>query len=589
MGSLPLLREHWRVLVLLGLTAGVTAPALSAGFVSDDDGVIVRGHVIHDASLWTEMLKHPAMFVNANGGVLAEDHTYRPVPVSLFFLEAPFAGREPFLYHLSNWLLHLINVGLVYALARRLLSPTRRQYAWLAAALFASAPHLAEAYVWINGRSDPLAALFALAALLVWRPALAENLTRGRRLARFAATSVLFFLALLSKEIWLIAWPAMLVIPWLARFDAKRRLLAVTPFAAAALATLAVRSLVLQSAQRGATTTRTLAALPRVPLLLLDGLSELVAPTRLYWRQLCIEYNALAPWTFAAAAAVCLVLAGLAVASFRKAPLVLWSCTWFGLTLAPAAMITLSPGWGGFGRYLYVPAVAFALLFAEGIGWLAEQLQSRGRPPALAPCLAALLVLRQGALLAHETGDYASDASLYLDVTKRAPEAAHGYLGLAYIMFERGQPAHALELFRKASQRDPSSFEAELGIIQALELVADHTGAEREARRVLARVPPQRANLIRTHLVANIHLHAPEEAAQLLTDCLSNPFEQALCDPWIARLTHDHPLSERYRALFAARAPGLPPNARRRLDELSRPQGTPGSAASAPASPPVIP
>jgi tetratricopeptide (TPR) repeat protein len=569
------LREHWPVLVVLALTGAATLGCLSADFLSDDFGIIKSGRVIHDPSLWTEMLKHPAMYVNAFGGELAEDHTYRPVPSSLFFLEAAIGGHSPFFYHFTNWLLHLVNVCLVYVFALRLLSPERQRYAWIAAAFFGSAPQLAEAYVWINGCSDPLAALFALAALLAWQPALSAELSPGRRLGRFALTGLLFFLALLSKEIWLVAWPVVWITPWLTRLGLKRRLLVSVPFAMAVLGTLLVRSLVLQGATRGSSASRALSSLALVPVLLLDGVSELVGPTHLYWRHLFAEYNGLPGWAFWLAAAACLGLGAGALALFRRAPLVLWACTWFALSLAPAAVIASAPGWCGFGRYLYVPAIALAVLLAEGVGWFAEQLQTNGRPAGLAPALMSLLVLRNGVLLAQETGDYADEAALYTDVIEQAPEMAHGYRGLADIMLERKRPGPASELYRKALQRDPTSIEAALGLMRALELSGDHVGAERLARKALRIAPRQRANAIRAHLIANLHLHAPEETIQLLLDCLASPYERTECDPWIVRLTHDHPLREQYRSALTARAKELPEEARKQLQALVEGPGSP--------------
>jgi hypothetical protein len=104
--------------------------------------------------------------------------------------------------------------------------------------------------------------------------------------------------------------------------------------------------------------------------------------------------------------------------------------------------------------------------------------------------------------------------------------------------------------------------------MRALELNGDYPGAERLARKALRIAPQQRANAIRAHLVANIHLHAPEETVQVLLDCLANAYERTACDPWVVRLTHDHPLQEQYRSVLTARAEQLPDEARKRLHAL---------------------
>jgi hypothetical protein len=564
------LGRPWALLLLLVVVGGVTSPSMSAGFLYDDLGVIVRGDVIHDWANFPEMLGRPAMYVNALGDELSEDHTYRPVPLATFFVDASLYGRQAWGYHLTSWLLHLACVALVYLLALRLLPPSSSGYALLAAALFGTQPHLAEAYVWINGRSDPLAALLGVSSLLVWRLGLPDEARGARRTAAWTGAAALFFLALLSKEIWLVGLPVLALTPWLASRSLRERFVALVPFAAATLACVIVRHLVLRAALRGSTGSRVWDALPRLPLFLLESAGEFVAPVHLYLRHLHAEYAARPPWLSMAAIAL---LAALAFAAFRarqRAPVALWGAAWFAALLAPAVLVVNSPGWLGFGRYLYVPGVGLAIVLASGFAALARLLASRERATWIAPALALVLVLRQTVLLAFEMPDYQSERALYADVVEQAPDMAHGLLGVARTMLTREQAPAAVELLRRAAELDSTNIEAGLELIQALKLSSDLRGAERVARSMMARVPPQRINAVRVELVSTLHLHAVEESAQLMLDCLAQPYQQNFCYPWIRDFTHGHPHSARYRELFAQGAARLPAEARATLERLSR-------------------
>lgn len=68
-------------------------------------------------------------------------------------------------FHLTNFLLALVLVGLVYLICH-LLIPTRRA-AGAAAPLFAAHPLIVEPIAWISGRKD-LPAVFTLGALAFW-------------------------------------------------------------------------------------------------------------------------------------------------------------------------------------------------------------------------------------------------------------------------------------------------------------------------------------------------------------------------------------------------------------------------------------
>ena len=95
-------------------------------------------------------------------------------------------------------------------------------------------PRLTECVAWIGGRTDVLASLFVLAALVTWRP---------RRARRWAAAALLL-LGLLSKEVAVAGMVAVAALEWRARAQGSPRrwaVRAVVPLGAAALAYTALR------------------------------------------------------------------------------------------------------------------------------------------------------------------------------------------------------------------------------------------------------------------------------------------------------------------------------------------------------------
>jgi hypothetical protein len=148
-------------------------PDLGHGFVKDDFAWIEGSRVAAASDVWQ-------LFQRQNG-------FYRPVVSLSFALNERLSGPHPFAYGLTNLLLVLAAMALLYALARSLGMPWGAGV--LAAALWALNPHgVGGAILWISGRTSLLLIVFALAAAIA--------LTRGS----VALAAAFCALALFSKE-----------------------------------------------------------------------------------------------------------------------------------------------------------------------------------------------------------------------------------------------------------------------------------------------------------------------------------------------------------------------------------------------------
>ena len=176
--------------------------ALHNPFVYDDHDTVVANPSLVDVS----NLKFVFLY-----------SPFRPVVNVSYAIDRALWGYEPLGFHLTNVLLHVAVVLLVYALARRVLADAGiergcTEGAFAAAALFAVHPMQTEAVAYVSGRSEVLCAVWFLAAMVLARDAMAS----GSAL-RGAAACVCGALAIASKEVGLVLPVMVVVYDWLLR------------------------------------------------------------------------------------------------------------------------------------------------------------------------------------------------------------------------------------------------------------------------------------------------------------------------------------------------------------------------------------
>jgi protein O-mannosyl-transferase len=195
-GGAPLSRAgRWAPLPACGaagLAVLLYASALDNPFVYDDFRLIVENPSIQNLS---GVLT-----------VLARDVT-RPLVTLSYALDTALWGTRPFGYHLTNVLLHALNVLLAYRVAfvaaedwrRRgggasAFSPSPAVVATVTSVLFAAHPVLTQAVGYITGRSELLYGAFFLASILAAR----QCMRSGGRWRSIAVT--FWVLSILAKE-----------------------------------------------------------------------------------------------------------------------------------------------------------------------------------------------------------------------------------------------------------------------------------------------------------------------------------------------------------------------------------------------------
>jgi tetratricopeptide (TPR) repeat protein len=480
-------RGWLQIVLLLALVTALLAPTLKADFLWDDFDQIVRSSTIGDFSRIPFYFTHNVVQSAGGEGRGADGvDTYRPLFMVALAAVYQINGPDPFWYHAAVLAAHLLVCTLLWNLGVRWLES--RLAASLAVFFFACHPVTAEAYLWSSALPEPLAAagLFGTILILDRRVAGRENGSAVWLAA--SAAALVFFAGLFAKEVVLAALPA------LGLFLVGRgvRLRHLLPAVVAGLGFVMIRTAALAGLQAtGADWAQRMQALKVYPVLVLDGLSAMLTMQPVGIRHLSWEYAEIGWGISTAAAIVVVTLLAVVFVGRKKAPLALAAALTTCLMLLPIALVATVPGWGGFGRYLYVPlavtALALAQLAALAHKSLAEH-QPRFRWAVAATVGVALIVEMVG--LQRALWVYANQENLSLAATEIFPEGPDGWEWLGNVHMDRGDLDSARECYRKATERGPQLFRPRHNLAMALYYTGHPAEALEQLEILDAQHPP---------------------------------------------------------------------------------------------------
>lgn len=198
------------ILVSVALAVGAYLQVLYAPFVTDDN-LYITGNAklagLQPGELWR-------LFVEPYNGF----NEFLPLRDLSYWFDMTMFGMTPAAFRISNLILYLLCLPLVYSVTVNLWRYFRpadsASATWAAAvvtALFALHPSHVEAVVWISGRKDLLAAMFALLAL--W---FAVNARRERGLSTpYAVATLVTFVAVMLSKVLFAALAPVIALLWL--------------------------------------------------------------------------------------------------------------------------------------------------------------------------------------------------------------------------------------------------------------------------------------------------------------------------------------------------------------------------------------
>ena len=442
------LKKDFLFLFLLAMVGGgIYAGTFSNQFVYDDQVTVRENLFIRD---W----KNLSRFFSSDYYLRSEEYSFRPMVTLSYFLDYSWSGTDPRGYHLTNLILHLLSVGAVYFLARKVLRS--RGAAFLGSLAFTVHPALVEAVAGISFREDLLCAFFFFLSLLLYisserREMEPREETPARAAPALFPISILFFLlALLSKEMAvtlpLVAAAYEIIIRQRRGRDLLRPRLVIL-FVIGGLY-VAARFLLLY--QRG--------AIPAAPdfgdvftrlLLVFKGVG-LYGRLIFFPLKLTVEYpDPLPPlvWGDYLLLPALLTGAGLIWAGlkFPGGPAKRFGLAFLLLTLLPILNIVPNARLGA-ERFLYLPFAGFALFGAAALSSLWNGISS-GRLRRLFGGVVSLILLFWALGTIGQNRVWKDNLTLFTRAVRASPRSSKAHQGLGNELFRLGRlPEAAAEL-----------------------------------------------------------------------------------------------------------------------------------------------
>jgi hypothetical protein len=415
----------WLGLSIAALALLASGIGLHNGFAYDDRWIIVENNAAHTLVRPWEVFGH-TYWPTTRGASL-----YRPLTILLYATQWVLGRGGPFLFHLVNVSLYMVDSVLVLLLGLQCLPRTA---AWVAAALFAVHPVHVEAVANVVGQAELWTGLVLLSAVLVYVRERQGGVTLPRQSA-FVIVG-LFVVGMLIKEN-AIVLPALLVIaevflvrdtrPWRERADGLLSLLLwMTMFA---LAFLWVRTKV--TGEIGGDTEHP--ALTHLSMgqrsLLMLGLVPIFGRLLVWPDHLSADYSpqmveGYSGWHVGLlpGAVMLLLVVILLLVSWRRAPVVTFGIAWFVVAISPVANILIPSGILIAERTLLVPSVGVVLAAGMAVPWVMQRLQKQARAARLGAAGAVALVLALGvAKSVDRTRTWKDSATVFNSLIVDAP------------------------------------------------------------------------------------------------------------------------------------------------------------------------
>lgn len=483
-----MLIEFWWLLPALVLGFLVYVNTLYGEFVYDDLRQIVRNTLIQDGSrFWQAMTSDVWAF---KGGEEAVSNYWRPSFVFWMILNFRCFGLQTFGWHLTNILIHVGVVALVFALSRRL--NLSRPIAAAIAMIFAIHPAHSESVAWISGAPD----LILAAALLgsIW---FVDLLSEKPTPFRWVLAIGLYIVALGAKEV-AILYPLMVVALLLPNDDRNdkgfpaRPLSLTWPFVAVAIIYLIARYAVLGKTQRlpegAATLGQTILTAPAV---FAFYLRQMIMP---YWIGPSYPMRAVADvnigmTNFAIPLAVAVAAIGWMIWMASRSKTARIGLAIFLVPLLPTFNIgVFHPEQLVHDRYLYLPLLGFLLLTIPAIASALQRFGGMTMTHAAATVfiIAVILAIPLGAQTVRYNRAWTSNLALWEWGVQSDPNSAYNYQQYAVQLHQAKRLDEAVKAFDRSTEIHPM---ATTYVSRATALIDQNrfSEAERDLREVTSK------------------------------------------------------------------------------------------------------
>ncbi|MFC1576759.1 tetratricopeptide repeat protein, partial [Candidatus Omnitrophota bacterium] len=374
---------------------------------------------------------------------------------------------NPFGYHLTNLLLHIVNVMLVYFLCLRLIHPPAplapsRSIPFLTALFFAVYPIHTESVAWIKNRSDLLAAVFFFGSLLLFIRHASEEKVRGRILS-YAGALACFILSLFSKEMAL-SLPFVLclyALCFISREELKKTLAKTLPFFGVTALYLIFKVTALGMLVSAGNVSERLGIYPSFLVILKTVgyyLFLLAFPFDLNAERILNIPNSIFEPAVILSTLALLSLFIIIAKQFKRSRLISFSVIWILATLLPASNMIFLSGRPIAEQRLYIPSFGFALFLAAGIAMARALLIGRLARNTLrhaALLLSAVILISYSTAAMSRNRDWKDSITFWEKTAERSPRSAKARNNLGKAYYETGEIEKAIASYREALEINP--------------------------------------------------------------------------------------------------------------------------------------
>jgi len=471
------MNRRFIILILISLTFFTFANSLKNDFVWDDIFFIVHNNYIKNLNFL------PQYFYSAKTYAARPDYfIFRPLRTVIFALEYKLWGLNPFGFHLTNIILHILNVLLVYFLISKLSG--KKNLGFITALIFSLHPAQTEAVSWVKGRADLLFVLFFLLGFL----AFLKREEKEDSIWESILIYLSYFLALLSK-IMAITFPFILILYKIGLGKKKdgdgeksgRGIVGRDKFLFFNLflitsAFLLTRHLVIgrtsQSAYLGGSAYYTFLTMLRV---FPAYLKIIIFPLNLIadYSGIKISHSITEPEVILSLFFYLVVICSL-VFSWRKNRLIFFALSFFFVTLIPVANIIPTMQFMA-ERFLYLPSLGIFLTLALLINKSAAILSSR---KLILWLLVSLLIINFIPLTINRNACWRNEITLWEETRTRAPHSSRIIENLAFAYLNAGRPDKAIPLLKKMLPRSKKKYK----ILDYLGLACYHKNEMEKAK-----------------------------------------------------------------------------------------------------------
>ncbi len=442
---IPITKKHQIILsicLILTVTFISFSPSLENDFVNwDDDSYVTENPLIMELS-WSSIKGIFSQYLMGH---------YHPLTLLSYALEFHFFKLNPFAYHLTNLILHLMNALLVFLMILMLKGGILTSL--VVSLLFGIHPLHVESVVWISERKDVLYTFFFLGSLIAYLHYSKTKTARAYLLSLF-----LFVLSLLSKAM-AVSLPVILFLCdyFLGRKWDRKGLIEKIPF----LATALFFGLIALSAHGSSQS-----AVPRSPsspinivLVMSEAfvfyVSKLILPLHLSAFYPYVKGDD--PWLFVYVP----VLVGGLIGGFFLIRAGKCRNITFGLLFFLTILLPILPLKVVADRYTYVSSIGLFFIFGEGVSWLTSRISKESRWINALVMAGLIGILGTFSFLTWERGQvWKESVTLWDDVLKKYPNFPKAYLNRGQGYSDRGEYDKALSDYTKALELNPRYAEA---------------------------------------------------------------------------------------------------------------------------------